>query len=308
MSAAVETRKLTHRFGDREALSAVSLIVQRGEMVAVLGPNGGGKTTLFRILATLLRPLSGDAWLFGDSVVGDPGRARRSLGVVFQSPAVDPYLTARENLLHHGHLFGITGSDLRSRIGAALDALGIADRADERAGRLSGGTQRRVELAKVLVARPGLLLLDEPSAGLDPIARREFLAHLETLRRRDGTTVLLTTHLMEEAERCGKVAILSEGTLVAYDAPDRLKGGLSGQVVEIRARDPGGLAGRLAGRFGTVPQIVDGVLRLEAAPGHRLAAEIAEAFADEVTSVRFGPPTLEDVFVRLTGKRFEADR
>src|SRR5262245_38260303 len=275
-------------------------------MVAVLGPNGGGKTTLFRILATLLRPLSGEAWRFGASVLVEPDRARRRLGVVFQRPALDPHLTARENLLHHGHLFGITGSDLRSRIGGALDALGIADRAGERVGRLSGGTQRRVELAKVLVARPGLLLLDEPSAGLDPIARREFLDHLETLRRRDGTTVLLTTHLMEEAERCGKVAILSEGRLVAHDAPDRLRARVSGQVVEIRARDAGGLAGLLAGRFGTKLQIVDGALRLEAEPGHRVAAEIAEAFPDEVTSVRFGPPTLEDGFVRLTGKRFEA--
>ncbi|MGH9868889.1 MAG: ABC transporter ATP-binding protein [Candidatus Polarisedimenticolia bacterium] len=301
MSSAIDVTHLQHRFGDRVALSDVSFTVPRGQMAALLGPNGGGKTTLFRILATLLRPGGGDAGILGHSVSRDPDGVRRCLGVVFQSPSLDRMLTTRENLRHHGMLHGLHGALLESRLAEALDLVRLTDRAHERAGQLSGGLQRRAELAKSLMHRPDVLLLDEPSTGLDPGARRDFLGHLATLAE-GGVTVLLTTHFMEEAERCQWAGILHEGRLVAWDSPDRLKASIGGDVVMVRGKDPQALAGKVRERFGLHPTWVDGTLRYEAEAGHRLAAALVDAFPDDVTSVTWGRPTLEDVFTHLTGR------
>jgi len=301
VSSAIEVTHLQHRFGDRLALADVSFSVPRGQIAALLGPNGGGKTTVFRILATLLRPDAGDAAILGHSVSRDPDAARRCLGVVFQSPSLDRMLTAHENLRHHGMLYGLHGAGLERRISEALDLVRLGDRARERAGRLSGGLQRRVELAKSLLHRPDVLLLDEPSTGLDPGARRDFMGHLAALAA-GGVTVLLTTHFMEEAERCAWVGILHEGRLAAWDTPDRLKAAIGGDVVLARGKDPGALAEKVRERFGLRHAWVDGTLRYEAEAGHRLAAALVEAFPDDVTSVTWGRPTLEDVFTHLTGR------
>jgi len=304
-AGAIEVDHLGHRYGDRTALHDVTFAVRPGEMVALLGPNGGGKTTLFRILGTLLRPTSGDARLFGLSVTGDPDGVRRNLGVVFQRPSLDVKLTVRENLRHHGHLYGLTGADLRRRCDAALEALGLASRASDRVEALSGGLQRRAELAKGILHGPRLLLLDEPNTGLDPNARREFLGQLETLRRRDGVTVLLTTHFMEEAERCDRVGILHQGHLVALEEPGKLKASIGGDVVVICGDDPGALARDVEQRFGVRPVSVNGTLRLEGVGGHRLVGELVEAYPGRIASITWGQPTLDDVFVHLTGCRLD---
>ena len=261
MSLAVEVRDVTHHLGPRlagrVALDGVDLEVRAGEIVALLGPNGSGKTTLFRILATLLRPRSGTASVFGHDVRGAPAEVRRHLGVVFQHPALDPMLTVAENLRHHGHLYGLRGASLSRRCEAALAALEVADRARDRVAALSGGLRRRVEIAKVLTHEPRLLLLDEPSAGLDPRARGGVFAILEDLRARLGTTVLMTTHFMEEADRCDRVAIMDSGKVVACDAPALLK----------QRVDPAAVTQRLMTH-----------------------------------------PTLEDVFVTVTGHGFDEER
>ncbi|HKY34096.1 MAG TPA: ABC transporter ATP-binding protein [Candidatus Polarisedimenticolia bacterium] len=301
-AVSVDVERLGRRFGDRHALRDVSFAVVPGEMTALLGPNGGGKTTLFRILATLLRPTSGDARVFGHSVVTSAGPARRRMGVVFQRPSLDLKLTVAENLAHHGRLYGLSGRCLRERAAASLDKLGLAGRAGDRAERLSGGLQRRAELAKALMHEPDLLLLDEPSTGLDPNVRREVLDHLEGIARAGGT-VLMTTHFMDEAERCGKVGILHEGMLAAFDTPDRLKGRIHGDVVRVHGRDPAALGARIRERFRLTPSLVDGWLRLETQSGHLLAAQVVEAFPEEISSVTWGRPTLDDVFVGLTGRR-----
>jgi ABC-2 type transport system ATP-binding protein len=298
---------LGHRYGDRVALDAVSFEVRPGELFGLLGPNGGGKSTLFRILTTLMRPASGSARILGHDVVREPEAVRRRLGVVFQHASVDGKLTVEENLRHHGWLFGLHGAALRERAERLLDRFGLAERRREPVERLSGGLQRRVELAKGLLPSPRLLLLDEPSTGLDPIARRDFLAQLDALRAAEGITVVLTTHHMDEAERCERVAILDRGRLVANGTPAELKAQVGGDVLVIESGDLEALGGRIEQRFGIRAQALDGVLRIERPQAHELVPALVEAFPGEISTVTYGRPTLADVFVRLTGRRFAAD-
>ena len=301
---AVAVTNLCRLYGTRAALAGVTFTVGRGELFALLGPNGGGKTTLFKILSTLLPATSGEAQVFGQSLVQNPHAVRARLGVVFQHPSLDAKLTVAENLHHHGHLYGLWGKPLRERSEAMLERMGLADRSRDLVETLSGGMQRRVELAKGLLHKPDLLLLDEPSTGLDPGARRDFNNYLQHLRAQEGVTIVLTTHIMEEAERCDRVGILHQGTLVALDTPDALKARVGGDVVAIRVQNLQEFRDKLVKRFGCEPALVDGSLRVERPRGHEFVREVVEAFPGEVQSVTFGRPTLEDVFIRQTGHRF----
>jgi ABC-2 type transport system ATP-binding protein len=303
LDPAVDVASLRHMYGSREALAGISFSVSRGEIFGLLGPNGSGKSTLFKILSTLLPPSGGTVRVFGHGVANEPDAVRRHLGVVFQHPSLDPKLTVKENLRHHGHLYGVRGTVFRDRVRAVLDRMGLTDRARDRVETLSGGLQRRTELAKALIHQPDLLLLDEPSTGLDPGARRDFTEYLARLRDHDGVTVLLTTHILDEAERCDRVGILHRGRLVALGSPAELKARLGGDVVVIQTAHPSELQGKLRERFGCTPLLVDGVLRVERPRGHEFVREVVEAFPGEVQSVTSGRPTLEDVFVSLTGQR-----
>jgi ABC-2 type transport system ATP-binding protein len=299
----VEIENLRHLYGDREALAGVTLSVAHGEILGLLGPNGGGKTTMFKILSTLLPATQGTVRIFDHDIRREAHHVRSHLGVVFQHPSLDGKLTAMENLLHHGHLYGMRGAELRGRAQALFSRLGLGDRAHDRVETLSGGLQRRTELAKALVHGPDLLLLDEPSTGLDPGARRDFSNYLAQLRDQDQVTVVLTTHILDEAERCDRVGILHQGRLVALGTPDELKAKLGGDVVVIHSGNPEGLRERIRERFGCVPVLVDGSLRVERPRGHEFVRDLVDALPGEVKSVTYGKPTLEDVFVHLTGRR-----
>ncbi len=300
---AVEVAHLGHRYAERRALSDVTFAVNRGEIFGLLGPNGGGKTTMFRIVSTLMLPLEGTVRVFGADVVTQPATARRNMGVVFQAPALDTRLTVVENLRHQGHLYGLHGSGLAGRIKDALARVRLEDRGGDLVGRLSGGLQRRAELAKALLHRPPLLILDEPSTGLDPAARREVWQHLQMLRERDGTTIMLTTHLMDEGASCDRVAILHEGRLVAIGTPETLTQAIGGDVIMITSRDAASLSERIARRFGVHVEMVDDRLRLERERAHEFITDLVEAFPGEIDAITFGKPTLEDVFVHHTGRR-----
>jgi ABC-2 type transport system ATP-binding protein len=304
-TSALEAEGLGFSYGERKALVDVSFAIARGEVFGFLGPHGGGKTTLFKLLSTLVPIQSGRARVLGRDLAGDTVAIRRKMGVVFQHPSVDGKLTVLENLQHHGRLYGISGRRLKERSAAMLDSLGLTARAGDLVETLSGGMRRRVELAKAMLHQPELLLLDEPSTGLDPMARREFFGHLEQLSRRDNVTIVLTTHHMEEAERCDRIAMLHQGQLVACAAPGELKSRVGGDVVVIHTASPELLQRKLLQQMKLKTSVVDGTIRIERPRGHELIRELVDTFGTEIESVSFGKPTLEDVFVHLTGHKFD---
>jgi ABC-2 type transport system ATP-binding protein len=304
MSSAIEVHNLSHWYGHRQALDGVEFNVEQGAIFGLLGPNGGGKTTLFRILSTLLPVQFGGARVVGFDLAQSANQIRRRIGVTFQSPSIDPKLTVAENLRHQGHLYGLWGPTLRRRIDELTGKLGLQDRLPDRAEALSGGLKRRIEIAKGLLHRPQLLLLDEPSTGLDPGARHDLWRYLGGLKGDDGVTVMVTTHLMEEAERCDRVGILDKGHLVALDTPQALRGTLGVDYVTVQCERPEFLSERIRERFGVSAQRIGGVLRIGRSRGHEFVRDLVEAFPDEVTTVSVGKPSLEDVFIERTGHRF----
>jgi ABC-2 type transport system ATP-binding protein len=306
----IEVRNLIHRYGDRVALDDVSFTVGEAEIFGLLGPNGSGKTTLFRILSTLMLPSAGTAAIMGHDVPRDPLGVRRAIGIVHQQQSIDVKLTAAENLRHQGHLYGLSGAPLKRRIAEMLGRVNLLDRAHERAETFSGGMQRRLELAKGLLHRPAVLLLDEPTTGLDPGARRDLWLYLETLRAEEHVTIIITTHLMEEAERCQRLAILNLGKLVALGTPAELKSEIGGDVILLETPNAESLAARIRRQFASVVseiQVLDGKVRFEIQNGHRFVTDVVEAFPGEIVSVNISKPTLEDVFIRRTGHRFWQD-
>jgi ABC-2 type transport system ATP-binding protein len=304
-SAVISVLNIVHRYENRTALDDVSFEVRPAELFGLLGPNGSGKTTLFRILSTLMLPTAGRALIMGFDAAKDPAALRRQIGVVFQAQSVDEKLTAYENLWHQGHLYGLHGSALNSRIKEILGRVGLLDRMKELVETFSGGMARRVELAKGLLHHPSVLLLDEPTTGLDPGARRDLWQYLQILRDEERVSVIVTTHLMEEAERCDRLAILNEGKLVALGTPTELKHEIGGDVIVLDATsDAESLAQRIRARFGVDATVMANRVRLEMENGHRFITEVVEAFPGEIQAVSVSKPTLEDVFIHRTGHRF----
>jgi ABC-2 type transport system ATP-binding protein len=301
----IRVENLSHSYDSRVALSKVSFEVKAGEIFGLLGPNGGGKSTLFRILSTLMVPTGGCAEVAGHDVAREPAKVRRGIGVVFQTQSLDKALTVEENLRAQGHLYGLSGSDLRGRIDRTIERLGLAARRKDVVETLSGGMKRRVEIAKGLLHRPVVLLMDEASTGLDPGARRELWHYIEELRNDEGVTILLTTHILDEAGRCDRLALLHQGRLVAEGTPLQLRSRIGGDVVVLETADTAALGRQIETRFGLKPNVMDGQLRVEIANGHRFIAEVVEAFPGAIESIGLHKPTLEDVFVHETGALIE---
>src|SRR3989338_864872 len=275
MSAVLEVKKLTHYYGKRCALSEVTFDVVKGEIFGFLGPNGGGKTTLFKILSTFLRPPETSSIRIGGfDLSRESHSVRKLLGVVFQSPSLDKKLKVSENLTHQGHLYGLKGTELKNRIEEVLKKVKLLDRKQELVEKLSGGLQRRLEIAKALLHQPSLLLLDEPTTGLDPAARLDVCDILQKLQT-EGVTSLLTTHLIEEAEKCDRLGILHKGKLIALGTPQTLKEGVEGDILTIKTKK-----------------------------AEYLKTFIEKEFGEAVSISR---ATLEDVFIQKTGHKFEEE-
>ncbi len=303
-TAGVSVHKLGFSYQSQRALEDVEFEVAQGEVFGVLGPNGGGKTTLFRILATLLSGYQGEVRILGHDLRHEKQSVRSEIGVVFQSPSVDPKLSVAENLRLHGSLYGRSGSELNLAVDDALARLGLSERKNAWVETLSGGLKRRVELAKCLLSRPRILILDEPSTGLDPGARLGLWDHLRTIREAEGVTVLVTTHLMAEAERCDRLIILDHGRIVSAGSPAELRSRIGGDVVTVRSSNPEELAPRIEGEVGQTPVNIDGTLRLERSDGPMLVKQLIETFPEEIEEISLAKPTLEDVFIHETGRRF----
>lgn len=306
MELMVEVKNVKHSYKDREALKGVSFNVRKSEIFGLLGPNGSGKTTLFKILSTALPISVGEVKIIGMNLAKDQSAIREKIGVVFQSPSLDLKLSVRENLIHQGHLYGLCGGELNRRIDEMLSRLGLQDRAKDMTGKLSGGLKRRVELAKGLLHGPKLVILDEPSTGLDPGARLDLWKYLKTLRDQEGATILVTTHLMDEAEHCDRVAIVDQGLLLRLGTPDELKRELGGDVLLIKAKEDN-LKDKIRQRFNLDAVLADGLIQIESQKAAQFLPQLVEAFPGEIESVTFRKPTLEDVFVHFTGHRFWAE-
>ena len=304
MTPTVSVNKLRHVYPPaREALRGVSFEVKAGETFALLGPNGGGKSTIFRILSTYFAPTSGTATILGLDLLRDAAAIRRRLGVVFQNPSLDGKLTVEENMRHQGHLYGLHGAPLATRIDELLARYRLSDRRRDVASSLSGGLRRRVELTKGLLHNPEVLLLDEPSTGLDPGARRDLWEHLTDLKKGRPVTIIVTTHLMDEADKCDRLLLIDEGAIVAMGRPDELKARIGGDVITIESSQPDALREQIAARFGQQPSMIGTTLRLERPAGHSFIPQLVEAFPGLVQSVNLSKPSLEDVFIHHTGRR-----
>lgn len=309
-SSAISISELSHRYSGKRgsegrlALDRLQLEIATGELFVLLGPNGGGKTTLFRILSTLIAPQTGSVSILGNALPTAKRLVQRQMGVVFQAPSLDRKLTVGENIRYQAALYGMSGATLESRVKELLAIFSMEEREHELTETLSGGLRRRVELAKGMIHRPQVLLLDEPSTGLDPGARSDLWRFLRQIQAEQKMTIVLTTHLLEEADFADRIGILSEGKLVALDTPAALKAQVGGDSVTIETEYPDELGTLVQAKFGFASRVVEGALRLELLDGHRHVAELVEAFPGRVRSIRLGKPTLEDVFIARTGHRF----
>ncbi|QRK08159.1 ABC transporter ATP-binding protein [Archangium violaceum] len=300
---------LTRRFKDRVAVDGLSLAVGSGEIVGLLGPNGAGKSTTFQLLAGLLAPDSGRVLFEGKPLSLHDPALRRRMGIIFQRGSLDDLMSARENLMLGARLYGLTGERARERVERMLGLIGLQERGDERVSTWSGGMRRRLELARALVHQPRIVLMDEPSQGLDEAAFRSFWAHLRALRDAEGLTVLLTTHRADEAEMCDRLAVLDSGRLVATDTPAALAARVGGDIVTLEAREPESLAAELRARLGLEARVVEGRVQVEVEQGHALVPRLVEAFpAGRLASVSLRRPTLADVFLQLTGRVLGTDQ
>jgi ABC-2 type transport system ATP-binding protein len=300
---------LSRRFKQRVALHGLSLSVGAGEIVGLLGPNGAGKSTTFQLLAGLLAPDSGRVLLEGRPLSLHDPALRQRMGIIFQRGSLDDLMSARENLLLGARLYGLTGARAHERVEQMLRLIGLHERGDERVSTWSGGMRRRLELARALVHQPRIVLMDEPTQGLDEASFRSFWAHLRALRDAEGLTVLLTTHRADEAEMCDRLAVLDAGRLVATDTPAALASRVGGDILTLEAREPEALAAEVRERFGLEARVVEGKVQVEVERGHALVPRLVETFpAGRIASVSLRRPTLADVFLQLTGRALGADQ
>ena len=305
--AAVCVTNLCHQYGERTALVDVTLEIAPGEVFVFLGPNGSGKSTLFRILSTLMSPRSGKVAVLGRSLPEHVWDVRSAVGIVFQMPSLDRKLTVLENLRHQAALYGIRRNEFRIRVEEQLRHFGLWDRRNDLIEKLSGGLRRRVELAKGLIHRPRLLLMDEPSTGLDPGARTDMWEFLSTLQRDQELTIVLTTHLLDEAERADRIAILDQGQLVAVGTPDELRASVGGDSISIQTSDPASLASDISRALDCNVTVVEGLVRIEQANGHQWIPRLVESFPQRIDTITLGKPTLGDVFMARTGRRLKSE-
>jgi ABC-2 type transport system ATP-binding protein len=299
----LRVRGLSRRFGARAALDGLSFDVAPGEVFGLLGPNGAGKTTAFRLLSGVLPSDAGTVALDGRELSPASPAYRARLGVVFQEPSLDLKLTGRENLRLGAALYGLPRGVAEPRIDLALRVMDLGARADEAAAKYSGGMRRRIEIARVLLHDPELLLLDEPGRGVDPDALRRIWDELAARKAERGTSLVVTTHQPEEAERCDRIALLDGGRVTATGTPDELRARVAGDVVRVRGERPEELCETIRARLGLLGVVLDGDVVLEAARGHEVVPRVVELFPPgRLASVATSRPTLADVFAKLTGK------
>jgi ABC-2 type transport system ATP-binding protein len=304
----IVVENLVKRFGTIEAVRGVTFSVRPREVFGFLGPNGAGKTTTIKMLATLLAPTSGKLYIEGLDVVRQRQEVRRIIGLVFQDPTLDDRLTAWENLMFHGLLYGLSQAETRRRAMPLLEMVGLAERANSLVRTYSGGMKRRLELVRGLIHTPKVLFLDEPTVGLDPQTRSQIWEHIQQLSREHDTTVFVTTHYMDEAEHCERTAIMDHGQIVALDTPEHLKQLLGHEEIRLTVRkealfDRPRWEDRLGQRFsGNGPDLI-----FKTHDAGADVTRIVEVIGPSIQRIEIKRPTLEDVFLHLTGRQIREE-
>jgi ABC-2 type transport system ATP-binding protein len=307
----IKARNLVKRFGKLEAVKGVSFGVQEGEVFGFLGPNGAGKTTTINLLCTLLAPTEGEATVNGFSVIKERDQVRSSIGLVFQEPTLDDYLTAEQNLRFHAYAYNIPKQIMEPRMKALLEMVELWDRRKEKIDTYSGGMKRRLEIARGLLHHPKVLFLDEPTLGLDPQTRSRIWSHIHELRKKENLAIFMTTHYMDEAENCDRIAVIDYGSIVALDTPDKLKDDFGGDVVTIKTEDNDKAESLLKDKYSLQPRQENGTIRFTVLRGEEFLPGFVSGFPLRLISIGLRRPTLEDVFLKLTGRAIreqEADQ
>ena len=300
--AAVEVDDLRKRYGSLAAVDGVSFRVEPGEIFGFLGPNGAGKSTTIKMLCTLVAPTGGSARVAGHDVVTERIDVRRSIGLVFQDPTLDTYLTAEQNLRFHAELYGMPKSVVPERMRQVLEMVGLWERRTSKVQTFSGGMRRRLEIARGLMHSPRVLFLDEPTVGLDPQTRASIWSYINELRQREAITIFLTTHYMDEAEHCDRIAIIDAGQIVVLDTPDRLKASVGTDRVQISTDDDMAAIAALDERFGLTADIHDGMVTFGVRDGHHFVPRLFAELGVGINSVQVARPSLDDVFMSYTGR------
>jgi ABC-2 type transport system ATP-binding protein len=298
----ISVRDLVKTYGKVEAVRGIDLEVGAGEIFGFLGPNGAGKSTTISILCTLIRPTSGVAQVAGIDVLHDPSSVRARIGLVFQDPSLDGQLTGRENLEFHAFLYGLPSATRKQRIDDALEIVELTDRAGSTVLTYSGGMRRRLEIARGILHYPQVLFLDEPTLGLDPQTRNKIWDYLHTVRAREHITIFMTTHYMDEAEFCDRIAIIDQGKIVALGTPAELKTRVGGDVVTITTPDTALAAEQVRSIMHLESTQVDGTLRVEVADSASFMPRLFSELTVPITAVSARRPSLDDVFLKLTGR------
>ncbi len=298
---AISVHGLVKRFGDVEAVRGVEFDVATGEVFGFLGPNGAGKTTTINMLCTLAKPTAGAATVAGHDVVRERDDVRRNIGLVFQDPTLDGYLTAAQNLKLHAELYGIQARLVEPRMRQVMEMVGLWDRKDSAVATFSGGMRRRLEIARGLMHSPRVLFLDEPTIGLDPQTRRSIWDYIRELKEREEITIFMTTHYMDEAEWCDRIAIMDNGQIVALDSPEALKAGVGKDRVTIQTDDDAAAKAALAEHFGIRAREAEGTLLFGVAGGEQFVPRLFAELGVAIHSVSVSRPTLDDVFMSFTG-------
>ena len=298
----IEVEELSKKFGQLVAVDRVSFRVAEGEIFGFLGPNGAGKTTTINMLCTLLKPTGGRATVNGYDVLRQRSEVRRSIGLVFQEPTLDEYLTAEQNLRFHAYAYNVPREEREKRMSSLLELVELTDRRKSKVRTFSGGMKRRLEIARGLLHSPRVLFLDEPTLGLDPQSRSHIWDHIRALRRQSKLTIFLTTHYMDEAENCDRITIIDQGRIVALDTPDNLKDSLGGDVVTLKAEDNDAAALELTEKYGLSPIVQNGTVSFSVPQGEEFLPRLMDSFQSRLVSIGVRRPTLDDVFLRLTGR------
>jgi ABC-2 type transport system ATP-binding protein len=298
---AISVRDLAKTFGEIRAVRGVNFEVAMGEVFGFLGPNGAGKTTTINMLCTLAKPTSGEASVAGHDVVTERDDVRRNIGLVFQDPTLDGYLTAAQNLKLHAELYGVQSDLVQPRMRQVMEMVGLWDRKDSVVGTFSGGMRRRLEIARGLMHSPRVLFLDEPTIGLDPQTRRSIWTYIRELKEREEITIFMTTHYMDEAEWCGRIAIMDHGEVVALDSPAALKAGVGTDRVTIHTDDNDKAIEAIERQFGVEAKLSEGAVAFGVPAGEEFVPRLFAEFEMPIRSVSVSRPTLDDVFMSYTG-------